>query len=185
MRGLRGLPLVLVLLVQDVLPRAEAAYLCSSNADCQYPSCNDRSCEIVHSRCNNGVWDAICSSAGSCVYNHWTWICPDPPTGGPPTPTTTTTPTPTTTTTPTPPPPPPPPPSTSTSTPTPTPPSCRREAVMDALLAADSPDLHMTMASDTCTNKESKILAAWYSEYQNQHECRNLWGPSFLKPNKC
>jgi len=64
MRGLRGLPLVLVLVVQDVLPRAEAQYPCSSNADCQYTGCNDISCAAYesHPRCNNGVWDAACVS---------------------------------------------------------------------------------------------------------------------------
>ena len=62
--GLGGLVLglLVVLVVVDVLPRAEAAYYCSSDADCQYPGCNDRSCSSSSSRCNNGVWDAKCVS---------------------------------------------------------------------------------------------------------------------------
>ena len=63
--GLGGLVLGLlaVLVAVDVLPRAEAVYACSSDADCQYPTCNDRSCsDESYSRCNNGVWDAICVS---------------------------------------------------------------------------------------------------------------------------
>jgi len=63
--GLGGLVLglLVVLVVVDVLPRAEA-YSCSSDADCQYPGCNDRSCSGYesNSRCNNGVWDAYCVS---------------------------------------------------------------------------------------------------------------------------
>ena len=64
-RGLGGLLLGLlaVLVVVDVLPRAEA-YSCSSDADCQYPGCNDFSCSGSESlsQCNNGVWDAVCVS---------------------------------------------------------------------------------------------------------------------------
>ena len=64
-RGLGGLLLGLlaVLVVVDVLPRAEA-YSCSSDADCQYPGCNDFSCSGYESisACNNGVWDAVCVS---------------------------------------------------------------------------------------------------------------------------
>ena len=62
--GLGGLVLGLlaVLVVVDVLPRAEAYYACSSDADCQYPTCNDRSCSQYSFRCNNGVKDDYCVS---------------------------------------------------------------------------------------------------------------------------
>ena len=51
-----------LLVVVDVLPRAEAVYSCSSHADCQYPGCNDISCWSSFSYCNNGVKDAVCVS---------------------------------------------------------------------------------------------------------------------------
>ena len=51
-----------LLVVVDVLPRAEAYYSCSSDADCQYPGCNDVSCSSSYSYCNNGVLDAYCVS---------------------------------------------------------------------------------------------------------------------------
>jgi hypothetical protein len=51
-----------VLLVAAQVGSAQA-YACTSNADCQYPNCNDMSCSSPwYSSCNNGVWDAICVS---------------------------------------------------------------------------------------------------------------------------
>ena len=61
--GLSGLLLGLLV----VLPRAEAYYSCSSDADCQYPTCNDNSCpefDQDRSNCNNGVWDVECYDFG-------------------------------------------------------------------------------------------------------------------------
>ena len=62
--GLGGLVLGLlaVLVVVDVLPRAEAVYSCTSDGDCAYEGCNDRSCTSSSSYCNNGVWDVRCVS---------------------------------------------------------------------------------------------------------------------------
>ena len=46
------------------------AYSCTSDAECAYGGCNDLSCSGYesYSRCNNGVWDAICYS-GRCEYS--------------------------------------------------------------------------------------------------------------------
>ena len=38
------------------------AYACTSDAQCAYGGCNDRSCSSSSIYCNNGVWDAICVS---------------------------------------------------------------------------------------------------------------------------
>ena len=56
--------LLWLLLVAGLGPQVEAAYSCDSDADCQYEGCNDRSCSGYesYSRCNNGVWDAVCVS---------------------------------------------------------------------------------------------------------------------------
>jgi len=56
-------------------------YTCSSNADCQYRGCNDKSCTCSSSDsrcingfwtgfsdCKNGIWDAECVSA-ACAQN--------------------------------------------------------------------------------------------------------------------
>jgi len=62
---------------------------------------------------------------------------------------------------------------------------CNLKAVMDELQTTDDPELRMAAASDTCSNTESAVLAAFYSRYSKTHACRNLWGPSYLKPTKC
>ena len=62
---------------------------------------------------------------------------------------------------------------------------CNRKAVMDELHATNDPELRMAMASDTCLNTESVVLAAFYSRFSKKHACRSLWGPSYLKPSKC
>ena len=68
-------PCLLVVLFVAALVGSAQAYDCTSDADCQYPLCNDISCACSstssncvngfwtgYSTCNNGVWDAFCVS---------------------------------------------------------------------------------------------------------------------------
>ena len=76
-----------VLLVAAQVGSAQAAptwaYGCTSDADCQYPTCNDNSCACSssdsdcrngfwtgYSTCRNGVWDAICVSTTKHSETH-------------------------------------------------------------------------------------------------------------------
>ena len=81
--GLSCLLLVVMVVVPDLLPKAEA-YDCSSDVDCQYPGCNDL-CDWSNA-CNDvccSVWDAICYE-GRCKYGYkkkgrLEGSCNDPP----------------------------------------------------------------------------------------------------------
>ena len=55
-------PCLLVVLFVAALVGSAQAYACTSNADCEYPGCNDRSCSYDSLRCNNGVSDFSCVS---------------------------------------------------------------------------------------------------------------------------
>ena len=63
--------------------------------------------------------------------------------------------------------------------------SCSRKALLDALYATSAPELHLAASSGTCTNLESAALASFYASYSKMYGCRYIWGPSFLKPDKC
>ena len=64
--------LLVVLFVAALVGSAQAYqwYACTSNADCEYPGCNDMSCSASHSYCNNGVWDARCVSTTDHSKTH-------------------------------------------------------------------------------------------------------------------
>jgi len=70
-----------LLVVLAGLINSVQGYACSSNADCQYPGCNDLSCSCSSSdyrcingfwtgfpSCKNGIWDASCVST-ACAQN--------------------------------------------------------------------------------------------------------------------
>merc|ERR1712166_1588583 len=91
--------LVFIVCLTGLVNSVDAVQTCSSDADCQFPGCNDISCSCSssssncingfwtgYSACKNGVWDATCYS-GKCSWNGWNndyggygsyWYCPDP-----------------------------------------------------------------------------------------------------------
>jgi len=56
-----------VLVILAGLVNSVKGYACLSDAECQYPGCNDISCSIGPAQCNNGVWDAVCVSTNSLI----------------------------------------------------------------------------------------------------------------------
>ena len=83
--ALGGLLGVLVMAAQVGPARA---YACTSDADCGYEGCNDVPCSGPYSQCNNGVWDAACSSRTQQCFRYEYYggaaadtgpVCPDPP----------------------------------------------------------------------------------------------------------
>jgi len=60
-----------LLVILAGLVNSVQGYACSSDADCQYPGCDDVPCGTSSdSQCNNGVWNAECNSnaGGICSY---------------------------------------------------------------------------------------------------------------------
>jgi len=56
-----------VLVILAGLVNSVKGYACLSDAECQYPGCNDISCSTGPAQCNNGVWDAVCVSTNSLI----------------------------------------------------------------------------------------------------------------------
>ncbi len=54
--------LTALVLVAASLVGSAQAYACKSDADCQYPTCNDIICSSTSSYCGNGKWKAFCVS---------------------------------------------------------------------------------------------------------------------------
>ena len=61
-----ALTAVVVLVAASLVGSAQAAYSCTSDSQCQYPTCNDRPCSSSHSHCINGKWRAFCLNS-ECV----------------------------------------------------------------------------------------------------------------------
>ena len=64
-----ALTAMVVLVAASLVGSAQAAYSCTSDSQCQYPTCNDRPCSSSSNYCINGKWKAECSSSpySSCV----------------------------------------------------------------------------------------------------------------------
>jgi hypothetical protein len=61
-RAASSVILTALVLVAASLVGSAQAYACTSDADCQYPTCNDNICSSSSSYCGNGKWKAYCVS---------------------------------------------------------------------------------------------------------------------------
>jgi hypothetical protein len=62
-----ALTAMVVLVAGSLVGSAQAAYSCTSDSHCQYPTCNDRPCSSSGSYCINGNWNAYCNPEYGCV----------------------------------------------------------------------------------------------------------------------
>jgi hypothetical protein len=61
-----ALTALVVLVAASLVGSAQARYSCTSDSQCQYPTCNDNPCSSSDSLCINGKWKAYCWD-GECV----------------------------------------------------------------------------------------------------------------------
>jgi hypothetical protein len=61
-----SLTALVVLVAASLVGSAQARYSCTSDSQCQYPTCNDNPCSSSDSLCINGKWKAYCWD-GECV----------------------------------------------------------------------------------------------------------------------